>query len=454
MTLFTLSPMLLRGLACAVWLAVLIALVIRRPAWRVSPKGIRLMLAGLAVIGAGFLIGAALTVMRRIALSPDRIAIETVGLIAGGFVLAGLLRYRPAPSGVGSLPQAASAEPERTPGSVLPPDLEEEGRRTIDGVVDRAVAGLMVAALDEGAAGSGPVIYANPAAQAWLKPVTEEGDPPTLAGLFVAGGRGGLWPLVAKVLAQGRPVCEMLSLREDDADEALPGRLTLVPSRRSEGAASDGADAGAPDLVLAVLERGSEAMDGTLEHFQSESEAAMTRLAAGLAHDFSNVLTVILTASEILLLEQDLPEPLRRRIERMNGAAQRGANLTEQLRAFAGRLDLMEERLDLHALLRDSAVEFKTTLGPDIELHYDLTNDECPVMLDAARMRAALKTVLNYCRAMLPEGGRVELSTRFAAMSRRGGRAARCGGADHRPLRQPAADGRRPAAAGAALQHR
>mgnify|MGYP001220158922 FL=1 len=275
MTLFTLSPVFLRGLACAVWLAVLITLAIRRPVWRASPRGMRLMLAGVAVLGAGFLIGAALTALHRVAFSPDRIAIETVGLIAGGFVLAGVLRYRP----------------------------------------------------------------------------------------------------------------------------ALP-----VPE--------------APPAVEAAFAASVEAEEAALEPLQPGSEAAATRLAAGLAHDFSNVLTVILTASEVLLMDETLPPPLRRRIERMHGAAERGADLTEQLRAFAGRLDLVEEVVDLHNLLRDSAVAFKTILGPAVELHYDLADGDCPVMLDAERMQAALRTVLTYYRGVLPDGGRVELGTRFLRLSR------------------------------------
>lgn len=150
-----------------------------------------------------------------------------------------------------------------------------------------------------------------------------------------------------------------------------------------------------------------------LERFQTEKQEAMARLAGGLAHDFSNVLTVILTASEILLMDQTLPENLRRRIERIFGAAQRGAGLADQMRAFAGHQDLEAEVVDLNDLLRSSAVEFKATLGPEIELCYELADAPAPVLIDPAQMRAAVVTVLAYCRAVLPEGGRVELRSRF-----------------------------------------
>lgn len=400
MTLFSLSPVLLRGLSSTVWLAVLVVLALRRSAWQASSSALRLMLAGVAVIGGGFLIGAAFTLLNRTALTPERVAIEAVGLIAGGFVLAGLLRYRHELRD----PEAPVAGAARASG----PD----GARLVGEAAERARGGVMVVSIDGGAAGAGPVVYANPVARAWLGQALEDGGPPTLAAVFAAGGRGGLWPIVAAGLAQGRPTCEALSLPDGNPDHPVLARLTLVPVGRAEGGGPEDAAHDAC-LALALLEKG-DGEAGTLEQFQSESEAAVTRLAAGLAHDFSNVLTVILTASEILLMDETLPPELRRRIERMHSAAQRGADLTEQLRAFAGRLDLMEEMVDLHGLLRDSAVEFKTILGPGIELHYDLADGDCPVMLDPERMRAALRTVLAYYRAvMCTAGGRVELSTRL-----------------------------------------
>lgn len=268
MTLFTFSPDLVRGLACAVWLAVLLALVIRRPVWRHAPGGVRLMLAGLAIIGAGLLMGAAFTALHRVAVSPDRIAAEAISLIAGLFALAGVLRFRPA----------------------APP---------------------------------------SPAA-----------------------GVG------------------------------------------------DSAPASAPAA--------------------DDAHLAMTRLAGGLAHDLSNVLTVILSASEILLMEQDVPEKVRRRLERMHSAAQRGAALTDKLRAFAGRQELNSVVIDLHELLRSAAVELKAVLGPDIELHYELAEGPSPVLLDPAQMRAAMSAVLDHTRSTLPDGGRVILSTRFDALPEAG----------------------------------
>lgn len=293
MTLFTLSPDLVRGLACAVWLAVLIALGVRRPVWRYAPSGVRLMLAGLAIIGAGLLISAVFTVLHRVTVPPDRIAAEAISLIAGLFALAGMLRFRPSP------PSPAPANP----------------------------------------------APANPA-----------------------------------------------------PEEAAFVQDTLPP---------------------AVEEERSRQVNA-LEKTQIEKQEAMTRLAGGLAHDFSNVLTVILTASEILLMEQDLPEKVRRRIERMNGAAQRGAALADQMRAFAGRQDLQSEEVDLHDLLRSNAVEFKAAVGPDIELHYELAEDPCLILIDPEQMCTAIATVLVYCRSTLPEGGRVVLSTRFEAAGTEG----------------------------------
>src|SRR5262249_28273098 len=69
--------------------------------------------------------------------------------------------------------------------------------------------------------------------------------------------------------------------------------------------------------------------------FRSQKMEALGQLTGGLAHDFNNLLTAILGACELALRNIDNPEKVRHMLDGVRGSAQRGANLTKQLLAFA-----------------------------------------------------------------------------------------------------------------------
>ena len=68
---------------------------------------------------------------------------------------------------------------------------------------------------------------------------------------------------------------------------------------------------------------------------QAQKMEAVGRLAGGLAHDFNNLLTVIMGHSQVLLDELSVGSPIRAKIEEMQKAGERAANLIRQLMAFS-----------------------------------------------------------------------------------------------------------------------
>ena len=179
----------------------------------------------------------------------------------------------------------------------------------------------------------------------------------------------------------------------------------IVSGVIGEDAAVDAMRAGARDYILKDrLNRMVPAIDRELgesrqrkdlkamqEHvFQSQKMETVGRLAGGIAHDFNNMLTAILgyTYSGI----RDLPEGDHRRLyfEEIQKAAERAANLTQQLLAFSRRQIIEPKIVDLNRLVIDTSTMIRSVIGEGIELVTLLEPDLYNVEVDSGQMARVL----------------------------------------------------------------
>ena len=161
----------------------------------------------------------------------------------------------------------------------------------------------------------------------------------------------------------------------------------------------------------AELER--EAMADRLVHAQKLE--AVGRLTGGIAHDFNNLLAVVLGHVELAADEVSDPE-VREDLDTARKAAERGAELTRRLLAFARRAKLEPSVTDLGALA--TAVErfLLPALGSDIEVRTELGNDLWPVRVDAAQLETALLNLAFNARDAMPHGGVLTITVRNVAI--------------------------------------
>jgi two-component system cell cycle sensor histidine kinase/response regulator CckA len=146
---------------------------------------------------------------------------------------------------------------------------------------------------------------------------------------------------------------------------------------------------------------------------QAHKMEALGRLAAGVAHDFNNVLTAILAYSDCLLsaLENEPSGRLRADVEQIRRAGERGAALTRQLLAFSRRQILDLEALDLNTIVRDAASLVGPLLGERVTLDTALAPRLGAVRSDRSQMdQVVLNLVLN-ARDAMPDGGRIRIET-------------------------------------------
>jgi len=144
---------------------------------------------------------------------------------------------------------------------------------------------------------------------------------------------------------------------------------------------------------------------------QAQKMEAVGRLAGGVAHDFNNILGVILGYGEMALNELAATHPAQARVRETIRAAERAATLTRQLLAFS-RKQVFEPRVfDLNALLVDMDRMLRRLIGEDIELITLAAPQLSPVKADPGQIEQVLMNLVVNARDAMPRGGRVTIET-------------------------------------------
>jgi PAS domain S-box-containing protein len=138
---------------------------------------------------------------------------------------------------------------------------------------------------------------------------------------------------------------------------------------------------------------------------------AVGQLTGGIAHDFNNMLTVITGTIDILAeAVADKPE-LYNITKLISEAADRGAELTSQLLAFARKQPLQPHKVDINELIADAGKMLRPTLGEHIEIRVKLEREIWPAVVDPTQLTSALLNLAVNARDAMPDGGNLMLET-------------------------------------------
>lgn len=138
---------------------------------------------------------------------------------------------------------------------------------------------------------------------------------------------------------------------------------------------------------------------------------AVGRLAGGVAHDFNNMLNVILGYGEILLGRLHREDPLREDVVQIVKAGERSAALTRQLLAFSRRQPLQPEVFDVNILLSDVEKMLCRLIGEDIGMKLLLAADELCVLADPGQIEQVIVNLAVNARDAMPNGGILTIET-------------------------------------------
>jgi signal transduction histidine kinase len=147
---------------------------------------------------------------------------------------------------------------------------------------------------------------------------------------------------------------------------------------------------------------------------QSAKLAAVGELAAGVAHEINNPLTSIIGFTRLLLEDLSAEDPMRTDLEMIDREAARTRQIVRSLLDFARAGDPVLAATDLNALVEEAVILVCTrSVLAKVSLEKDLSSLP-PVMLDANQIKQVLVNLLNNAVQAMPEGGRLNISTRLA----------------------------------------
>ncbi|MFH1569995.1 MAG: PAS domain S-box protein, partial [Gemmatimonadota bacterium] len=144
---------------------------------------------------------------------------------------------------------------------------------------------------------------------------------------------------------------------------------------------------------------------------QAQKMESVGRLAGGVAHDFNNMLGVILGQVEMSLLLVDPTQPLHASLQEIHKAARRSADLTRQLLAFARRQTVTPQVLDLNQTVSGMHQMLQRLIGEDVELAWLPGADLWPVKVDPSQVDQILANLCVNARDAIADVGRIAIET-------------------------------------------
>ena len=138
---------------------------------------------------------------------------------------------------------------------------------------------------------------------------------------------------------------------------------------------------------------------------------AIGQLAGGVAHDFNNLLTVITGQTELLLERLPEGDPVREDAQEIGQAAQRAAELTQQLLAFSRKQVLVPTVIDLNAVIGKMERMLRRLIGEDISLVTIEASRLGRVKVDIAQVEQVVMNLAINARHAMPRGGKLTLET-------------------------------------------
>jgi signal transduction histidine kinase len=207
------------------------------------------------------------------------------------------------------------------------------------------------------------------------------------------------WPHLPVIMVSGTLGEERAvdSLKNGATDYVLKERLTRL----------------APAVRRAMLEVETRAENKRLEgrFIRAQKMEVIGQLAAGVAHDFNNILAVIMGNNELLRSELGPDSPLREYAEGIWHASERAAGLTQQLLIFGRKQTVQPVVLDLNNVVKDLDKMLRRLIGENIEMTIVPGKQTGRVKADSGHVGQVLMNLVVNARDAMPNGGKLTIAT-------------------------------------------
>ncbi|HXZ78783.1 MAG TPA: PAS domain S-box protein [Terriglobales bacterium] len=163
--------------------------------------------------------------------------------------------------------------------------------------------------------------------------------------------------------------------------------------------------------VLAITDDVTDALQLEAQLLQAQKMEAVGRLAGGVAHDFNNMLSVIMGYTDLSLQQFATNERLASNLDYIKKAAGRSAALTQQLLAFSRQQVLFPRPLDLNTVVNDANQMLRRIVGEDISIAFKPTEPLDVVWADEVQIEQILMNLAVNARDAMPKGGSIFMET-------------------------------------------
>ena len=218
---------------------------------------------------------------------------------------------------------------------------------------------------------------------------------------------------LATAAREGRFEKEGFRVRKDGT--AFLAHVVIDPIRADSGEilgyAKITRDITERQLAQQQLEEAREAL------FQSQKMDAVGQLTGGVAHDFNNLLMAVMGSLEMAKKRGITDPAIARLIDNALQGAQRGANLTQRMLAFARRQPLNAKALDVATLVTNMGELLRRSLGPSVELALDFPSGLPHIQADENQLELALLNLAVNARDAMAGGGTIRIGASHETIS-------------------------------------
>ncbi|MCB0088791.1 MAG: response regulator, partial [Caldilineaceae bacterium] len=146
---------------------------------------------------------------------------------------------------------------------------------------------------------------------------------------------------------------------------------------------------------------------------QAQKMKSLGVLAGGIAHDFNNLLAAIMGHGSLALGKLTAESPAFSHVDKTIKAAERAADLTRQLLAYAGKGQFRIEVFNINELILENSGLLETVLPPHVHLAFDLDPTLSTIRADKGQVQqVVMNLVINAAESIVAEMGHVHIATR------------------------------------------
>jgi two-component system cell cycle sensor histidine kinase/response regulator CckA len=231
--------------------------------------------------------------------------------------------------------------------------------------------------------------------------------------------------------ARGRDIAMILPLRDSEssaeANDVLfppssprtpsPMRQGLPAGKRSgkwfpvEGDLAPSIDGGRVVGAVITFRDATRRQAQEIERRQQSKMQAVGRLAAGITHDFNNLLFIILGYTEEMLHSSSLSDHDMGALNEIRKAGENAAHITQQLLKFTRRDPVEKVDVNLNDVIRSSEEHFRRLGGNSVRWQFRLGQDLRVVRADPGQLKQVLMNLVANARDAMPDGGKVTIET-------------------------------------------